>query len=171
MDGYDHLLYLITLCALFSLKDWKKVIWIATAFTIGHTISLVLNAFSIVSISPTLIETLIPITIILTALYNLFTEYKENRNYTLEYVIAAIFGLVHGMGVSNFLKNMLLPNDSLVWSLLGFNIGVELGQILIILITLGLSYLLIEKLKLYRKYWINGISIISILLCLKILFL
>lgn len=170
MDGYDHLLYLATLCALFSLKDWKKVIWIATAFTIGHTISLVFNAYDMISVSPSLIEKLIPITIIITALYNLFAMQQAQRNMKLEYIVATAFGLIHGMGVSNYLKSMLIPDDSFIWALLGFNIGVELGQILIVMITLVIGYLLMQKFKLERKYWVYGISIVSILLCIKILF-
>ena len=169
LDGYDHILYLVTLCAIYSIRDWKKVLYLATAFTIGHSITLALNAFSIVSIPSDLIETLIPVTIILTALYNLFVDSRPQSNTKVGYILAMAFGLIHGMGISNFLKALMSPSDSLILSLLGFNIGVELAQIVVVLISLIFSYLVLNILKVNRSNWIKTISLGSIAISIYIL--
>ncbi|MDA9264378.1 HupE/UreJ family protein [Saprospiraceae bacterium] len=171
LNGYDHILYLITLCAIYSIRDWKKVLYLATAFTMGHSITLALNAFDIVSIPSFLIETLIPVTIILTALYNLVTDSKTKTktNETVGYFLGITFGLIHGMGISNFLKALMSPGDSLIMSLLGFNIGVELAQIVVVLISLAISYIALNILKVNKSNWIKTISLISILISLYIL--
>tara|TARA_B110000046_G_scaffold71268_1_gene79186 strand:- start:5286 stop:5846 length:561 start_codon:yes stop_codon:yes gene_type:complete len=169
LNGYDHILYLITLCAIYSIRDWKKVLYLATAFTMGHSITLALNAFDIVSIPSFLIETLIPVTIILTALYNLLTDSKNKTNETVGYFLAITFGLIHGMGISNFLKALMSPGDSLIMSLLGFNIGVELAQIVVVLISLAISYIALNILKVNKSNWIKTISLISIVISIYIL--
>lgn len=169
LNGYDHILYLVTLCAIYSIKDWKKVIYLATAFTIGHSITLALNTFDVVTIPSDLIETLIPITIILTALYNLFVSSKPQSNNIVGYILALSFGLIHGMGISNFLKALMSPGDSLVLSLLGFNIGVELAQIVVVIISLILSYIALDKIKISRSNWIKIISLGSIAISIYIL--
>lgn len=170
LDGYDHILYLVTLCAIYSIKDWKKVLYLATAFTIGHSITLALNAYDFVSIPSSWIETLIPVTIILTAVYNLIVANRQKSNAGVGYFLAIGFGLIHGMGISNFLKTMMSPDESLMAALLGFNIGVELAQIVVVVISLIVSYLLIDKLKLHQKYWMRFVSVASILVCLYLLF-
>ena len=169
LNGYDHILYLITLCAIYSIRDWKKVLYLATAFTMGHSITLALNAFDIVSIPSVLIETLIPVTIILTALYNLLTDSKNKTNASVGYFLAITFGLIHGMGISNFLKALMSPGDSLIMSLLGFNIGVELAQIVVVLISLAISYIALNMLKVNKSNWIKTISLISIVISIYIL--
>ena len=169
LNGYDHILYLITLCAIYSIRDWKKVLYLATAFTMGHSITLALNAFDIVSIPSVLIETLIPVTIILTALYNLLIDSKTKTNETVGYFLAITFGLIHGMGISNFLKALMSPGDSLIMSLLGFNIGVELAQIVVVLISLAISYIALNMLKVNKSNWIKTISLISIVISIYIL--
>lgn len=169
INGYDHILYLVTLCAIYSIRDWKKVLYLATAFTIGHSITLALNAFEVVTISSDLIETLIPITIILTAIYNLFVASKPKTQSSIGYVLAILFGLIHGMGISNFLKALMSPGDSLVWSLLGFNIGVELAQIVVVLFSLIISYIALNILKLKRSHWIKIVSLASIAVSMYIL--
>ena len=170
LNGYDHILYLVTLCAIYSIKDWKKVLFLATAFTIGHSITLALNAYNIVSISSTWIETLIPITIILTAIYNLTLQSQATSKSSLGYVLAIGFGLIHGMGISNFLKTMMSPGESLITPLLGFNIGVELAQIVVVILSLIISYLLVDKLGVPQKKWMRFVSIASILICLYLLY-
>lgn len=169
INGYDHILYLVTLCAIYSVKDWKKVLYLVTAFTIGHSFTLALNAFNIVTIPSDLIETLIPITIILTALYNLFIDSKPQSKNWVGYGLAISFGLIHGMGISNFLKALMSPSDSLIMSLLGFNIGVELAQIVIVIISLILSYFALNITKISRSKWIKIISWGSIAISIYIL--
>ncbi len=170
LNGYDHILYLITLCAIYSIKDWKKVLYLATAFTIGHSITLALNAFNIVSVSSDLIEILIPLTIILTAVYNLIIDDKPQSTSLVGYILAMSFGLIHGMGISNFLKALMSPSDSLTLSLLGFNIGVELAQIVVVLFSLIISYLALNIIKIKRSDWIKVISLFSIAVSLYILY-
>lgn len=171
LNGYDHILYLVTLCAIYSIREWKKVLYLATAFTIGHSITLALNAFNIVTIPSDLIETLIPVTIILTAIYNLLFDHKHPSKASLGYILAIVFGLIHGMGISNFLKALMSPGDSLVMSLLGFNIGVELAQIVVVIISLLISYILIDKLKISQNLWMRVVSIFSIVVCFYLLFI
>lgn len=170
LDGYDHILYLVTLCAIYSIKDWKKVLFLATAFTIGHSITLALNAYDVLSFSSDWIETLIPVTIILTAIYNLIVGSQSKTNSSIGYVLAIGFGLIHGMGISNFLKTMMSPGESLITPLLGFNLGVELAQIVVVVISLVVSYILIDRLRIPQKKWMRFVSITSIIICLYLLF-
>lgn len=170
INGYDHILYLVTLCAIYHIRDWKKVLLLATAFTIGHSITLALNVFEAVSISKELIETLIPITIILTAIYNLMIDQQPKTNSIIGYILAIGFGLIHGMGISNFLKSLMSPGDSLVMSLLGFNIGVELAQIIIVIASLVISYIAMHMLRISQSHWIRFVSIVSIAISLYIIF-
>jgi len=169
INGYDHILYLVTLCAIYNIKEWKKVLLLATAFTIGHSLTLALNVMGLVKISPNLIETLIPVTIILTALYNLAIDSKPETDTKIGYMLAVGFGLIHGLGISNFLKTMMSPGDSLVMSLLGFNIGVELAQIVVVIISLLVSYLVLSLLKIGRSTWIKIVSLASIAISTYIL--
>lgn len=170
LDGYDHILYLITLCAIYSLKDWKKVLYLATAFTIGHSITLALNALDIISFPSKLIEALIPITIICTAIYNLIVDAQPNTKASFGYLLAIGFGLIHGMGISNFLKALMSPSDSLTLSLLGFNLGVELAQIVIVIFSLLVSYIALDIIRIKRSNWIKAISLLSIIISLNILY-
>ncbi len=173
--GYDHILFVVALCAIYLIKDWKKVLILVTAFTIGHSLTLALSALKIVNISASLVETLIPITIILTCIYNIWKaqifvdEGQSNlndqddirkENVMANYGLALGFGFIHGLGFSNFFKAILGRDESIIMPLLSFNIGVELGQIIIVLGTLLISYLLVNILHIKRKYYSIGISII-----------
>ena len=129
--GYDHMLFIITLCAYYSLKEWKKILILVTAFTIGHSVTLALAAFDIFRLPAQLVETLIPITILLTAIHNISFQQKSERKVALNYFLALFFGFIHGMGFSNFFRN-LTGGESIVVELLAFNIGLEIGQLLIV---------------------------------------
>ncbi len=135
IQGYDHILFLVALCLPFILKDWKKVLLLATAFTIGHSITLAFVTLDVLKVSARLVEFVIPITIALTALYDLI---NNNKGVLVSYFWALFFGFIHGMGFSNFLKSAILPGEEnmVVVQLLVFNLGIELGQIIIVLITL-----------------------------------
>ena len=146
-QGYDHILFVVALCAIYLIQDWKKVLILVTAFTIGHSLTLALSSLKIVNISASLVEKLIPITIILTCIYNIWkarTNLPSKQSTVREekvmanYVLALGFGLIHGLGFSNFFKAMLGRDESIVMPLLSFNIGVELGQIVIVLASLFL---------------------------------
>lgn len=158
VNGLDHVLFLVALTILYRLQDWKKVIILATAFTIGHSVTLALSALDIISINSELIELLIAITIFTTAILNIFD--KSDYKYMIpRYLSALIFGFIHGMGFSNFFK-AILGNDSLTIPLLGFNLGVEIAQIIIVISVLLVGHVVVSILKLKQKWWIISISLL-----------
>ncbi len=160
LGGYDHILFILSLCAVYQWRDWRKVLVLVTAFTIGHSVTLALAVFNIVRLPKDFIEFLIPVTIVLTAVANVFSreEEKGNHSYT-RYFFAMFFGLIHGLGFSNFLRAMLMKS-SMVVPLLGFNIGLEIGQLLVVVIVLSLASLLVTvcKIGLVMRDWTNFLS-------------
>lgn len=163
--GYDHILFVAVLCALYEWSEWKKIIILVTAFTVGHSLTLGLSSLSLINIDATLIETLIPITIILTAVYNIFVvlrQKKDTQNLTTHYLMALGFGLIHGLGFSNYFKALMGEEESIFMPLLAFNIGVELGQLIIVATIFVLGFLVVGLLKLNKSYWTLGISSMAI---------
>jgi len=164
-NGYDHILFVIALCAVYTHRDWKQVAWLVTAFTLGHSLTLALATFEIVKIPSDIIEFLIPITIVLTCIVNIVNQPAEqvssetHRRKTIQrYVLAAFFGLIHGLGFSNFLRS-ILPRDVTIWKpLLAFNIGLEVGQLAIVAVVLLLGYVIIDLLRVRRREWILVVS-------------
>ena len=158
LKGYDHILFVVALCAVYQLKDWKKVAILITAFTIGHSVTLALATLNIITYSTNLIELLIPITIFLTCVLNFFhqsAEYsldKEKPSY-FRYPMAMAFGLIHGMGFSNYLRSLLGKEESIWQPLLAFNVGLEIGQIVIVAISLIISSLLLDIFKVKKHDW------------------
>jgi hypothetical protein len=158
INGYDHILFIIALCAIYRLKDWKKVILLVTAFTVGHSITLALATLNVISYSTKLIELLIPVTIVLTCLINFFHRsaqysYEVEESSLFRYPVAIVFGLIHGMGFSNYLRSLLGKEQSIWQPLLAFNIGLELGQLLIVLIVLVVSSLMLDVLRVKKHDW------------------
>lgn len=156
--GYDHILFVVALCAVYRLKDWKKVAILITAFTIGHSVTLALATLNIITYSTNLIELLIPITIFLTCVLNFFhksAEYsldKEKPSY-FRYPMAMAFGLIHGMGFSNYLRSLLGKEESIWQPLLAFNVGLEIGQLVIVVISLIISSLLLDIFRIKKHDW------------------
>lgn len=153
--GYDHILFVIALCALYLLRDWRKVLIIVTAFTIGHSVTLALSTLHILSINPALIEFLIPVTIFITALSNIFKK-QENVGAApmqLNYAFALCFGLIHGLGFSNYLRSLLGKDQSIVMQLLAFNLGLELGQVIVVAGFLIISFIFVTLLSVSRRDW------------------
>ncbi len=171
IDGVDHMLFILAMVVFFELKQWRQLLVLVTAFTIGHSITLALSSFEIVSINRDLIEFLIPITIIITCVNNIIRSNNNNKGYYFLYGLVLFFGCIHGLAFSNFLKMSLFEEDSIVLSLLGFNLGIELGQLLIvlffILITQGLRALFSS---LTHKHIIVSTSIMVSAIALWILF-
>lgn len=174
ITAYDHILFLVALCALYLIRDWKKIAVLVTAFTIGHSISLALATLEIVQVSSELIEFLIPVTILLTAIFNFFQQpatggktfdTRQVRNYA----IALFFGIIHGLGFSNYLRAMLDAEESIVVPLLSFNIGLEIGQLLIVGVILAVSYVVVDVLKIKRKYWIYALSIFAAIVAISLM--
>jgi len=155
LAGYDHILFITALCAVYALNQWKRVLILVTAFTIGHSITLGLASLHLVRIPTSLIELLIPVTIFVTALWNVFQQSDRVviRSHRFKYAIALFFGLIHGLGFSNYLRSLLGSEDSIVLPLFSFNLGLEIGQILIVLVVLLVSALLVNLLGVRRKDW------------------
>ncbi|WP_460542927.1 HupE/UreJ family protein [Echinicola sediminis] len=171
INGYDHILFIIALACIYQLKDWKLIIALVTSFTIGHSITLALATFQLIQPNSQLIEFLIPLTILFTCISNLF--FKANRtfssNKSLNTFLAGTFGLIHGLGFSNYLRSLLGSEESILVPLFSFNLGLEVGQIIIVVLFLLLSYLIVTQLKLSRRYWIIGISALVALVSLKLI--
>lgn len=154
INGYDHILFIIVLCAIYSPADWKQVLVLITAFTLGHSVTLALATLEIIPVNPALIEFLIPVTILLTAIFNYgHKTRKAGSRLWLRYATALFFGLIHGMGFSNFLKSLLGRDESIVVQLLAFNLGLELGQIAIVLVIMVLAFAFVQVLNTKKREW------------------
>ncbi len=160
INGYDHIMFVLALCAVYVVKDWKKILILVTSFTIGHSITLALSTFRIISVKTELIEFLIPLTIFITAGSNLFRKEESTggKNIQINYWFALLFGLIHGLGFSNYLKAMLGKDHSILSQLLAFNLGLELGQIIVVALFLGLSYISVDIFRTSRRDWKMVIS-------------
>jgi len=150
-QGYDHILFVMALCGIYTLKDWKKVLILVTAFTIGHSITLALSVLNIVHFNSKIIEFLIPVTILITALSNILSKKSKPKSLKFKYFLALAFGFIHGMGFSNYLKSLLGKSTSIIGELFAFNIGLEVGQVIIVLFTLILGFILVSIVKI--KLW------------------
>nr|WP_242693375.1 HupE/UreJ family protein [Sabulibacter ruber] len=162
LQAYDHMVFVLAMCAVYSGSEWRRILALVTSFTIGHSITLALSTLEMIKFNTALIELLIPITILLTCLYN-FTQLgngrkKGNALWSWNNLFAAAFGLIHGMGFSNYLKSLLGQGQNIVLELLAFNIGIELGQLLIVLLVLIINLLLTRFLSVKKRDWALGIS-------------
>lgn len=154
-NGYDHILFVIALCALYLTRDWKKILILITAFTVGHSITLALSTLEIVSVNAELIEFLIPLTIFITAVSNIFRQEENQSSLSLQlnYGYALFFGLIHGLGFSNYLKSILGRDESIITQLLAFNLGLEFGQIIIVAIFLLAAFIIVDLMGRSRRDW------------------
>jgi hypothetical protein len=162
INALDHILFVTALAAIYIFKDWKKVLILVTAFTIGHSLTLALSVYDIIRVNDKIIEFLIPVTILITGVFNLFQKDFTPKSLQLNYFFALFFGLIHGLGFANSIRFMLANNESIGWPLFSFNVGLEAGQIVIVFIILSLSYLFLNVLKLSRKIWVIFLSSIAI---------
>ncbi|WP_266203047.1 HupE/UreJ family protein [Pontibacter kalidii] len=160
--AYDHMLFLLALSAIYTLQDWKKVLALVTSFTIGHSVTLALATLNIIRFDAALIEFLIPATILFTCIINFFklkgAASKQGTVLSLHNLMAVIFGLIHGMGFSNFLRQMLGRNGNIWQQLLAFNIGIELGQLLIVGVLLLAGFLIMTVFRAKKRDWIMVLS-------------
>jgi hypothetical protein len=155
IQGYDHILFILALCAIYVAGDWKKILVLVTAFTVGHSVTLALATFRVINIDSDLIEVLIPATIFVTALSNIFRS-RSTRNAAYlnnNYLLALLFGFIHGMGFSNYLKALLGRDTSILKQLFAFNLGLEVGQIIIVGIFVLISFILITILGVKQRDW------------------
>lgn len=152
--GYDHILFLLALCGVYEISQWKYLLVLVTAFTIGHSITLALSVLNIIHLNTEWVELLIPITILATCVYNLKRlDMGKHTNFKPNYFFALFFGTIHGLGFSVLLKSLLGSEENITKPLLAFNLGLEAGQILIVAGVLLISLLLTTLLRIQRRNW------------------
>ena len=163
--GYDHIIFIIALCAIYRLSEWRKVAVLVTAFTMGHSITLALAALQIVTPQYNIVEKLIPMTILATAVYNVWknktsdrTETTFSKSLNINYLFALFFGLIHGLGFSNYFRELLGTESDILAPLFAFNIGIEAGQLSIVAVILCVSFLAFNILKISQQSWTQFIS-------------
>ncbi len=167
LDALDHQLFVLVLMAIFVFKDWKKILWVVTAFTIGHSITLALSVFDILRAPAKWVEFLIPLTIVITALDNILMRNKPQNLMKMNYYLALFFGLVHGMGFANTARMMMSKEESIFVPLLGFNIGLEVGQIAVVVVIMILHFVMLTLFRVNKKEWVMFVSSAVFALALK----
>jgi len=142
VDGYDHMLFLLVLCAPYGFKQLKALIWLITGFTIGHSLALAFSVLGIVKLPSAWVELAIAITILITALMAIIQQRKISERPLLPSILLVVFfGLIHGLGFSTLLNGLLSNGQGIAMPLLAFNLGLELGQLLIVAVILALMWL------------------------------
>lgn len=170
-NAYDHILFLIALTVVYDFKNWKKILWLITLFTIGHTLTLILSAYKIVSVNSSWVEFLIPVTIIVTAIVNIFyaknatKQTKTNTNL----FFALFFGLIHGLGFSSYFKMLIGSSSTKIIPLLEFALGIEIAQIVIVLLVLIFGFIFQTIFRFSKRDWILITSSIVIGVVIPIL--
>ncbi len=173
LAAHDHILFLTALCAVYGIKQWKKVLILVTAFTLGHSLSLAIATLKLIHVPTDLIEFLIPLTILVTGLWNVIQRGDKvaKSSHRFKYGAALFFGLVHGLGFSNYLRSLLGVEDKLLLPLFSFNLGLEAGQIMVVVIVLLLSFIIVDVFGMRRREWnllLSGAAIgISLILCIE----
>ena len=159
-EAMDHILFVTALCLRYLASDWRKVIILVTAFTIGHSVTLALSALGLVHVPTQWIEFLIPLTIAITAINNLLlsaNRIKQPARLPVIYFFALFFGLIHGLAYANTFLS-LEGKEGLVLHLLAFNLGIEVAQLIVVVIILLLSFIFVQIIKLPRFWWIRLVS-------------
>jgi len=165
--GYDHMLFLLSLCCVFTFKDWKWL-WLVSAFTIGHAITLFLSVLELISLDIDWVEFLIPCTILVTAMMNLLFQKQQVTSHAIQYGIALGFGLIHGLGYANYIRMILSADQQLIWGLFSFNLGLEAGQIVVVflvLLTIWVSSRIHAK---AHMRWVSMVSAFVLFFALKL---
>ncbi|RIK56650.1 HupE / UreJ protein [candidate division KSB1 bacterium] len=155
LGAYDHLLFIVALCAVYSWQQWRTLAILVTAFTLGHSLSLAASILSRPLLPATLVEFLIPLTIFATSVLNVVRKNDSHHspNLRLHYLLVLGFGLIHGMGFSNYLRVLLGQEASILLPLFAFNLGLEIGQLLIVGVVLAFSWLALRVLKIMPRAW------------------
>lgn len=170
-NGYDHILFLLILTVPYAFKDWKRVFILITVFTVGHTVSLVLSVYNLAQLSSRLVEFLIPLTILIGGIYNVFTAGKKAKQHAISVLllVAAFFGLIHGLSFASGFTSILNSGDNKIVSLLEFGLGVELGQIIAVFLILFLGFLGQTIFRFSTRDWVMVVSAIVIGLILPMI--
>ena len=169
VGALDHLLFMAALTVVFLPSDWRRVILLVTAFTLGHALTLLLSVTDILRFSDRWVEFLIPCTIVVTALVNLVLHDFTVRRMRISYLLAFVFGLVHGMGYANAIRFSLSREQHLAWGLFSFNVGLEIGQIFVVLFILFLGLTVTRIPGIRRTHWVWATSLFAVLLSLGML--
>ena len=160
LAGFDHILFLIALCAVYRIEQWRSIVILVTAFTIGHSVTLALTSLGSLAIPSSIIEFLIPTTILITAVHNLFGDERAGSSLRpgWNYVMALFFGFIHGMGFSNYFRALLMGESSIAIPLLGFNLGIELGQLLVVFFVVGVAFVFLNLIRVKHRDWTVFVS-------------
>lgn len=153
--GFDHILFLIALCAVYRLVQWRQLLVLVTAFTVGHSITLALSALGTLKIRSDVIEFLIPTTILIAALHNVIARRSTDTSPKMgaNYAMALFFGFIHGMGFSNFFRALMMGSDAIILPLLAFNIGIELGQLVVVASIFLIGFIFLNILRVAHRDW------------------
>jgi hypothetical protein len=155
LAGYDHIIFVLALFLRYTFDDWKRIVVLITAFTVGHSITLALSTLNYINVSAEWIEFLIPLTIVITAISNIRQkEFRFRTRFPPIYFLALFFGLIHGLGFSNYLKSLLGRDTNIIPQLLAFNLGLEVGQLLIVALVLIVSLICIRFLNFQRREYL-----------------
>jgi hypothetical protein len=157
-EALDHIFFIAALAAIYLLKDWKQVLILVTAFTMGHSITLVLSTLDLIEVDSGLVEFLIPCTIVFTAIANLFQKSFTPRAIRVNYFLALFFGLIHGLAFANTLRMIIASDQNFALSMFSFSVGLELGQVLVVFTILLLAELFVHLLRVSRRDWVIFIS-------------
>ncbi|TDU43262.1 HupE/UreJ protein [Gelidibacter sediminis] len=171
INAYDHVLFLLVLTVPYMFKDWKRVLLLVTMFTLGHTVSLVLAVYGVVSVSSKLVEFLIPISILVVALYNIFTSGKKapNEKIGVLFFSTLFFGLIHGLGFAGEFRMFVGRAESKLIPLVEFALGIELAQLIIVFVVLFLGFLCQTIFRTAKRDWIMVLSAIVVGLVIPML--
>ena len=166
--AWDHILFVLVLTLRYQWTDLKKLLVLVTAFTVGHSITLALSTLHWIDLPSDWIEILIPVTIVFTGISNFWVKsFHFKSKYPLIYFLALFFGLIHGLGFSNYLKSLLGQTESILGPLFTFNIGLELGQLLIVGGILIISFIFVSLLKVKRERYLQIGSVLAIAFALN----
>lgn len=169
--AHDHILFLAALAVPFTFKSWKKILLLCTLFTVAHCLSLALSAYDVIRVDAEIIEFLIPVTIFLTGIFNLFYTGRNADQMKIHWsaLFTTFFGLIHGFGFSNYFNMMMAELEDKLNPLLGFALGIEISQVIIIFSVLFLGWLVVARFKMSRQIYIAVCSVIVLLLTIPML--
>lgn len=170
-QAYDHVLFLIVMVAAYGFTSWKKVLWLVTLFTLGHTLALFLSVYGIVKVATDYVEFLIPVTILVTAIFDIATAGKKlrNTNYNMIYFTTIFFGVIHGLGFSSYFKMIAAGSGARFWPLVEFALGIELAQVIVVLSVMILAFICQNIFNVSKRDWILVSASIVIGIILPIL--
>lgn len=177
LAGYDHILFIVALTLRYDAVQWRQLLWLVTAFTLGHSLTLALATLDLVQVSRVWVEFLIPVTIILTCLSNFVSSNAHTAPttntpwQTWRYTLAVGFGLIHGLGFSSYLSSLLGRGSSILGQLFAFNVGLELGQLAVVLVVLALGAIFVQGLGLRRQHLVWALSTLVLVAATRLAFL